>query len=55
VHLPETLEEDDTGISEAKIVERKPMTGWSILIMWIPAICDLAGTVVSMRSPYLLL
>lgn len=25
----------------------KPMTGWSILLMWIPAVSDLTGTTVS--------
>ena len=54
VHLPETLEQDDS-LSDAKIVERKPMTGWSILYMWIPAICDLAGTAVSIHCLYIFL
>jgi len=50
VHLHESSEEDNAPISDTKGVEREPMTGWSILYMWIPAVCDISGTSLMMTG-----
>jgi len=50
VHLHESSEVDDAPVSDTKRVEREPMTGWSILYMWIPAVCDISGTSVGVPT-----
>lgn len=50
VQLP--AEEESTSEatldSDGKVSKQlRPLTGWTILLMWIPAVCDLTGTVVS--------
>lgn len=50
VHLTETAEElegEEAAVEDGKLTPQpRPMTGWAILLMWIPAACDLLGTVV---------
>lgn len=47
VQLPEEEEETAPFTVDGKVTQRpKPMAGWSILLMWIPAVCDLTGTTV---------
>ncbi|KAF8528214.1 hypothetical protein BU17DRAFT_38929 [Hysterangium stoloniferum] len=45
VQLPTIEAEDDLGLHhENPDSKRKELTGWSILLLWIPAACDLTGT-----------
>ena len=45
VELP-TVAEEESPVLDGKLTAQKPMRGWAILLMWIPALCDLIGTVV---------
>lgn len=48
MHLPETADEgEEAAVEDGKLTPQpRPMTGWAILLMWIPAAGDLMGTVV---------
>jgi hypothetical protein len=47
IQLEEEGEEDESTPAN-KIVPAPllPLTGWKILLLWIPALCDLTGTTV---------
>jgi len=34
---------------ETDKLEPQPLEGWKVLLLWIPAACDLTGTTVSLR------
>lgn len=48
VHLPSNSD-DDSHIPNKLTPSPEPLTGWKILLLWIPAACDLTGTTVSLN------
>jgi len=45
VHLPDDANNsEDDGPLEGKAFQPIEMRGWSVLLLWLPAICDLTGT-----------
>lgn len=53
------LPTDDPDTEELPQIQNKlapqQLTGWKVLLLWIPAACDLTGTTVSSRPPPLML
>ena len=51
VQLPSS-DSDDPAFTQSDLVDPKQrdLHGWRILLLWIPAACDLTGTTVSCRD-----
>lgn len=41
---------DDPVLIRSDLVKQRNLEGWSVLLLWIPAACDLTGTTVSCRG-----
>ncbi|KAG6841662.1 hypothetical protein C0991_008300 [Blastosporella zonata] len=44
VHLPSDSEHDPQADIKLGTSSQQSLTGWKVLLLWIPAICDLTGT-----------
>lgn len=45
IQLDATADEEQEAITPSKLAPApQPLTGWKILLLWIPALCDLTGT-----------
>jgi hypothetical protein len=52
IRLPDEPSDDDLdGLSESQKLPAERLTGWRILLLWLPALCDLTGTTVRAFLP----